>query len=356
MQRELYKTIEDFLQDPSFRRWVQEGIDDDGWEEWMKQTSDNIGIAGEAQLVLLAMGSRESVVSETETEKALQETWQKIGSSGRAVRTIVPRQSRWMFAAAAVLLLGIGLGWHFMKQPAMLKPVSEKKIPADNMVVRRNATKSAMLIMLEDGSSVILQPGSQLNYPAVFQKNERKVSLTGEAFFEISKNPSRPFFVYANEIVTRVVGTSFRIKAYSNQPAVEVIVRTGQVNVSTMQSATSQSPQEIALHPNESIRFVRNDATFEKPVIAAPSVTVPIEQLQFDFEDTPVSKILETIGLAYSLKIDYPKEVLKDCYLSTSLSDLPLQQKLKIICESTGGETRYELRGEQITIFSNGCN
>jgi len=355
MQREFYKTIEDFLQDPSFRRWTLEGVDDDGWGEWMKQTTDNIGIAREAQLVLLAMGFRESAVSETETEMALQETWQKIGSSGRAVRPIVPRQSRWVLAAAAILLLGLGLGWHFMKQPVVLKTVSEKA-PANDMVVRHNATRSAMLIMLEDGSSVILQPGSQLNYPAVFQKNERKVSLTGEAFFEISKNPSRPFFVYANEIVTRVVGTSFRIKAYSNQPAVEVIVRTGQVKVSTMQSAASQSPQEIALHPNESIRFVRNDATFEKPVIAAPSITVPIEQLQFDFEDTPVSKILETISLAYGLKINYPKEVLKDCYLSTSLSDLPLQQKLKIICESTGGKTRYELQGEQITIFSNGCN
>jgi transmembrane sensor len=354
MQREFYQTIEEFLQDPSFRRWVQEGIDNDGWADWMKQVSNSTSLAREAQLVLLAMGFREPVISETETENALRGTWQKIESFRPEVRNLLSKRSRWILAAAAVLLLGIGLGWHLTQPPVMMKTVSEK-IPENNRVVRQNATKTAMLIMLEDGSSVILQPGSQLTYPAAFDKSERKVSLNGEAFFEISKNPSRPFFVYAYEIVTRVVGTSFRIKAYSNQPAVEVIVRTGQVKVSA-RSAASESPQEIALHSNESIRFVRNDATFEKPVIAAPSITVPIEQLQFDFEDTPVSKILETIGLAYGLKINYPGEVLKDCYLSTSLSDLPLQQKLKLVCESTGGDTRYELRGEQITIFSNGCN
>ncbi|MCE6991163.1 FecR family protein [Dyadobacter sp. CY323] len=355
MQRNLYQTIEEYLQDPSFRRWALQGIDDDGWEQWMKQGSGTTNLAREAQLILLAMGWQESQIPEAETENALQATWQKIGSSGSGIRSIAPKRFTWLYAAAAMLLLGIGLGWHFMKQPSMPETAVEV-LSKNNLTVRLNQTKTPMLIMLEDGSSVILQPGSQLEFPEVFDRNERKVSLTGEGFFEISKNPSRPFLVYANEVVTRVVGTSFRIKAYSNQPAVEVIVRTGQVKVFAKQPATSGIPQEIALHPNESIRFVRHDATFEKPVIAAPHVTGPIEQLQFDFEDTPVSKILETIELAYGLKINYPKEILKDCYLSTALSDLPLQQKLKIICESTGGETRYEIRAEQITIFSNGCN
>lgn len=356
MHRKHYQTTEDYLLDPSFRRWTLQGIDDDGWEKWMKQASDNTNLAREAQLVLLAMGLQESHISKTETEKALQATWQKIESFSPEIQAALPRRFPWMLVTAAMLLLGIGIGWHFMKKPILPPAATTANLAGGHTINRHNQTKTPMLVMLEDGSSVILQPGSQLNYPAVFEKNERKVSLDGEAFFEISKNPSRPFFVYANEIVTRVVGTSFRIKAYSNQPDVEVIVRTGQVNVSTRKANTTESTPEIALHPNESIRFVRNEASFEKPVIAAPNVTVPIEQLQFDFEDTPVSKILETIGLAYGLTLHYPEEALENCYLSTALGDMPLQQKLKIICESVGGKTRYELSGEQITIFSNGCN
>ncbi|MCE7062199.1 FecR family protein [Dyadobacter sp. CY343] len=355
MQRKHHLLLEDYLQDPSFLRWVREGIDDAGWEQWMKSDTEETRLAREAQLVLLAMDFKETGVSELETEDALQSTWQKINNVEAQAPVVKWKQFARMLAAAAVLLLAVGLGWHFLNQP-QIREVATEELSEGEIAVRRNNTKTPVLVMLEDGSSVILQPGSQLDYPTVFNETERKVSLTGEAFFEISKNPSRPFFVYANEIVTRVVGTSFRIKAYSNQPDVEVIVHTGQVKVSRKNAVEAGSPQEISLHPNESIRFVRHEAAFEKPVIAAPNVTVPIEQLQFDFEDTPISKILETIALAYGLKVNYPEEVLKDCYLSTSLSDLPLQHKLKIICESAGGETRYELLGDQLTIYSNGCN
>ena len=90
------------------------------------------------------------------------------------------------------------------------------------MVEQTNNSNKPQIITLSDGSSVLLQPNSKLSYPKIFTGNERKVYLSGEGFFEISKNPKKPFFVYANEIVTKVVGTSFRVKAYSDQPDVEV--------------------------------------------------------------------------------------------------------------------------------------
>jgi transmembrane sensor len=355
MQSKHYQTLEDYLQDPSFRRWILQKIDDQGWEEWLKLELDGTSLAREARLILLALGTAESPATAADMETDLTATWEKIEAFQSHEPATVKRWFPWKLAVAAVLFLGVGLSWHFMKKPKRYE-IEHIRLFGDNIINRHNQTKTPLLIILEDGSSVILQPGSELRYAAVFEPNERKVTLTGEAFFEISKNPSRPFFVYANEIVTRVIGTSFRIKAYRNEPNVEVIVRTGKVKVFTKPSDTLQPIEEISLHPNESIRFVRKEATFEKPVIAAPNVAVPIEQLQFDFEDTPVSKILGTIGLAYGLTINYPNEVLKDCYLSTSLSDVPLQQKLKIICESIGGDTKYELNKDQITIFSNGCN
>ncbi|WP_278021700.1 FecR family protein [Flavobacterium ginsengisoli] len=185
--------------------------------------------------------------------------------------------------------------------------------------------------------------------------------LSGEGFFEISKNPKKPFFVYANEIVTRVVGTSFRIKAYPDQQNVEVLVRTGKVKVKSNDLVRTTENKEIVLLPNQALRFARKELVFNKITnITEDPILVNsvrnIEQLSFEFTDIPVAQILETIEQAYLVDIDFPHEKLKDCRLTTSLSDQPLAEKLKIICKSIGNDTNYEMNGNQIVITTSGCN
>ena len=81
-----------------------------------------------------------------------------------------------------------------------------------------------------------------------------------------------------------------------------------------------------------------------------------IEQLSFEFNDIPVSQIFETIEQAYLVDIDYPQNKLKECHLTTSLSDQPLTEKLKIVCKSIGNNTSFEMNGNQIVITTSGCN
>ena len=81
-----------------------------------------------------------------------------------------------------------------------------------------------------------------------------------------------------------------------------------------------------------------------------------IEQLSFEFTDISIAQIFETIEQAYLVKIDFPREKLKDCHLTTSLSDQPLSEKLRIICKSIGNNTNFEMNGNQIIITSEGCN
>ncbi len=70
----------------------------------------------------------------------------------------------------------------------------------------------------------------------------RDVYLSGEAFFEVTKNPDRPFRVFANEIVTKVLGTSFTVRSFENDTTIQVIVRTGKVTVYS-QAITEYPPQ-----------------------------------------------------------------------------------------------------------------
>ncbi|MBU2915106.1 MULTISPECIES: FecR family protein [Reichenbachiella] len=93
--------------------------------------------------------------------------------------------------------------------------------------------KGKMLVVdLPDGSKVWVRSGSVLSYNYLFLGEERRVDLTGEAFFEVEKNPEKPFVVNAGDWNTRVLGTSFNVKALPDLEAYEVLVKTGKVQVS----------------------------------------------------------------------------------------------------------------------------
>lgn len=89
-------------------------------------------------------------------------------------------------------------------------------------------------LVLSDGTRVWLNSESELEYPVLFGKGKRVVKLTGEAFFEVTKDASRPFIVETNDIRTRVLGTSFNIKAYQNEPAIATTLFTGKVEVALL--------------------------------------------------------------------------------------------------------------------------
>ncbi len=92
-------------------------------------------------------------------------------------------------------------------------------------------------MVLPDGSSVELAAGSRISYPNDFGSgNSRDIYLSGEAFFKIARNSGQPFRVFANEIVTKVLGTSFSVRSYEKDTTISVTVRTGKVSVCSQMS------------------------------------------------------------------------------------------------------------------------
>jgi ferric-dicitrate binding protein FerR (iron transport regulator) len=88
------------------------------------------------------------------------------------------------------------------------------------------------MVMLPDGSHVYLNAGTRLKYPDHFSDSTREVYLEGEAFFEVAHDSLHPFIVQAGQIATRVLGTSFNVRAYTDEPDMVVGVKTGKVKVS----------------------------------------------------------------------------------------------------------------------------
>lgn len=365
-QRDYYTTIEHFLDDDSFQTWVLGGNDLHHWEEWTVDHPQRARLVEEARLWLLAMRVPEEKISRIELQEALEKTWLKIKShEGSRVAGKRPfwQKSGWRVAASVLLFGTLLIGLYkasFDRQPKYLAGQASLTNKT-TLLEKSNSTAHPLLIMLSDGSSVLLQPNSTLRYPPQFDGSERKVYLVGDGFFEISKNPEKPFYVYANELVTKVVGTSFRVKAFTNRKNVEVVVRTGKVNVTATQSGKNSKKEEVLLLPNQGVRFARQSGVFEKieDLTQEKDLTRDlsnIEKLSFEFADVPVTQIFRTIEQAYLVKIDFPSEKLADCYLTTSLNDQPLAEKLKIICESLGQRTSYYMNENHITIQSDGCN
>lgn len=371
-KRNYYIEIEDFLSDESFRTWILSKVDEQGWEEWTLENQQRAKLVEDARLLLLAMKVPNTIISSSELNIALQSTWIKIeerenGNKSTKSDTVRYLKKYWLTGAAAAIFFAFLSVWFYQNQFRTNHTVlTYKELVSDNnegLVEQTNNSNKPQVITLSDGSSVLLQPNSKLSYPKIFTGNERKVYLSGEGFFEISKNPHKPFLVYANEIITKVVGTSFRVRAYPDQPNVEVLVRTGKVRVSSNELVTnSDQKKEVILLPNQALRFVRSNLNFNKitnitedKTLALVNSVGNIEQLSFEFADIPVDQIFKTIEQAYLVRIDFPKDKLKDCHLTTSLSDQPLSEKLKIICKSIGNDTSFEMNGNQIIITSQGC-
>jgi transmembrane sensor len=215
------------------------------------------------------------------------------------------------------------------------------------------------LVILEDGSQVTLQPNASLTFPSHFKQAVREVSLKGDGFFLISKNPERPFLVYNKHITTRVLGTSFNIRLNPKTKEMEVTVRTGKVRVEQNAAADElaipalfKPAKEVTLIPNEKASYSDSEQGFKTTLADNP---VPVlkkdgqpQPLPFRFNDALVKDVVARLTETYGIKIIVQSEDLNNNTFTGDLSAQNLYSKLDFLCQSIGA--RYQVAGTQIII------
>lgn len=155
-----------------------------------------------------------------------------------------------------------------------------------NEVIAKKGSKTRTL--LPDGSIVWLNAGSSITYDPDFTGNTREVTLQGEAFFDIIKQPQRPFIVHAGDINIRVLGTAFNVKSYAEEPTIETTLIRGLVQIT---NASGKNGKPIYLHPNQKIVLPKTGS-----VQASPTNTTPPQQ------QSVVAKAAAIVYLDSSLK------------------------------------------------------
>lgn len=263
-------------------------------------------------------------------------------------------------AIAASLVLG-ALLFHFMNngKENVRQPVSQTPPASHKETLFTNGSANNRLIVLDDGSTVLLSPGSSLKCVEGFGKKHRETMLAGNGFFEITSNADLPFSVLCEEIVTKVLGTSFWIRSSSESKSVEITVRTGKVSVFKNETAgEDQSRPEkvtlVTLLPNQSASFSARSQIESPKITPIRKGSVAEKETNFNylFDKTPLDKVFDVISTRYDLDIRLNIPEPGSCTFTGDINDLTLLEKLEIICFSTG--MSFEIQ-ETTLIISGNC-
>jgi len=148
---------------------------------------------------------------------------------------------------------------------------------------------------LPDGSFVTLNSNSKLVYPKHFKGNTREVTIYGEAFFDVKPNPEKPFIINAGNARVKVVGTSFNVSAYPETETVEVVVKTGKVQVTNKNAEALSDANQVFLIPGE------KGTLFNKSSILEKSQNSNLNYLawktrDFIFNDMPLNEVFQCLA------------------------------------------------------------
>jgi transmembrane sensor len=271
------------------------------------------------------------------------------------VRRFMPEKRRWLAAAAAVLVI-LTIGWYTVNRlktgqvhenPVVVQDVAAGRAGAVLMLANGNkivldtagngtvASQAGVdivlnngalaygqsrsdeagaealntvltprgrqfSIVLPDGSKVWINAESSLRFPVHFSGKERQVQLTGEAYFEVAENPSKPFKVSVNnETEVLVLGTSFNINAYAGQPRAKATLITGKVNIRSGKEAVVLAPgQEASIAGN--ITIVDN---------ADINKAIAWKNGAFDFNNTTIEELAAQLERWYDIEVTYDQHI-----------------------------------------------
>lgn len=214
------------------------------------------------------------------SRKAYQQLRRKIGSGKHSAKT---RRMPVFLRIASVFLAGFFLSW--LLHNLISRPVKKDQLALFQKIEVPYGSKSRL--ELPDGTKVVLNSGSSLKYPVLFGDKTRDVYLSGEAYFEVKKDPAKPFLVNTSGIHIKVLGTSFNVKSYPEEKTVETTLITGSVEIFSDKNSKDIT-SHFYLKPSQKAVYVKPEENkMSAKVSAQQSLSKETEQIQIEDEVKP---------------------------------------------------------------------
>lgn len=249
------------------------------------------------------------------------------------------------YAAACIMMLSIGLYFYNIN-----KTTGEKQVVVA-MLETLNPRGQRSRILLPDSSVVYLGAESRIRYPEKFGAGNREISLTGEAFFEITKDRTHPFIIHTGDVQTKVLGTSFKVDAFEGKD-LSVSVATGKVQVSRKLAGTDSLQSLAILIPGQEVKWNVQMQTAAVDLVDAESVR-DWKDGTMNFVAASVGEIAEHLERWYNVKINFEDSKIANYHVSLIVKGTdPLTHTLDIICSTT--HLHYKIKGQTVNITKKG--
>jgi transmembrane sensor len=244
------------------------------------------------------------------------------------------RQPAWLKIAASLLIL--------VASAFVINYLISK-----NENVRIETAGQTQTITLPDGSEVTINRYSSISYSQDFGAEARAVTLTGEAFFNITPNTEKPFTIQANRTSVEVVGTSFNVRAYDSLDETTVIVKTGVVKfyIPGLRKELRLTAGQKGVYGKNTERLIC--VTNDDPNFLAWNTK------EIAFSDTDLKTVVETLNRAYNAHIIISADVPDNCVVTVKFDHQSLEAVLRVL-ETTLNLT-YKIDSDKIEITSAGC-
>lgn len=305
----------------------------------MSYQNDNIDATLHEEDVM--MTTYEELLLREATNRALADSkpdvdkeWDSFFASKRE-DTVIPthhRKNNFMYIAAAVAAIAVIIvgitGFNF-----------GAAMNQDNVaVVARNASDSVIVtapeghkcqVTLADGTKIWLSAGTTVKYPASFNRNDRSVSLRGEAFFDVTKDPEHPFVVNTPYLVTKVFGTQFNIRCYSASDC-HVTLVTGSIEVTPIINKEAVAEKAVTLTPGNDVCVTETGNTEVTKIEAAEHLSW--QDGTFNFDDVALGDVLGELSIWYHAPvICHDQEILKQKVHLSLDRNISLDQAVDLI-------------------------
>lgn len=201
-------------------------------------------------------------------------------------------------------------------------------------------TNQRKQIQLPDGTRVWLSPNSKLDYPAQFKESERQVSLTGEAFFEVTHDARHPFTIKSGRLSTTVLGTSFNVMAYTQQHTINVTLVTGKVALALIGQNNTQRDTIVA---NQRVIVDKTTSRIIKEDFPQAAAFLDKRLGLYEYGGAALQEVVSDLSNQYNIKIKLDTGISeKNFYGHLNMSD-PIEQSLNKLC--TVMEMKWEKQG-----------
>lgn len=252
-------------------------------------------------------------------------------------------------AASLFLICSISI---YLKYPELF----QKSIVESKGLETRNISNNNQTLQLPDGSTVILEKNSSLLVSEDFGKLNRTVFLKGKGYFKVVRNEKKPFLVRMGDLVTEVLGTSFKVGLDSKSKSIEVAVLSGKVSVYlNSKNESLRKLNGVVLTPNLKAVYNVENQTIQESIVEEPILIVPgLQKSDFIFEEIQFDALKDRFKYYYGVDIIFVNKEIEKCLFTGDLWGLNLYKQLELACSSVNA--KFEIRGSTIFINGKSCN